>query len=402
MAKSLFRCIFAALAACLLFSCSGTEKETMPTRRVVLMYGAAYSNLSANIAEDINELCSGNIPFVSGSDILLVYAHTTGSNSDYNTPTSPVLFRAFRDMEGKLRRDTISVYPTTDVSSTAEVLNKVLTEVKDRFPARGYGLIFSSHGRGWLPVNYSEPSYVLSSVPGENKDFPPTKWLGIEAANGSGIDIRDLADAIPMKLDFCIMDACLMGCVEVAYELREKCSVFISSPTEILTNGFIYTTMAAHLMGLQDPELQSVCREYYEFYAAQSGSYRSATVVMVDCTRLEVLASVCSQLISAHRTELDNINRNSVQRYFYSSSDLHWFYDLRDILAKAGASDSELSTLDRALAVCVPYYAATDYFFDLKLENVCGLSMYLPYQKKDDLNNYYKTLSWNKATGLIQ
>ena len=55
----------------------------------------------------------------------------------------------------------------------------------------------------------------------------------------SGIEIADLPGAIPMHLDFIIMDACLMGCVEVAYELRDKCDILIFSPTEILSSGIL-------------------------------------------------------------------------------------------------------------------------------------------------------------------
>ena len=92
--------------------------------------------------------------------------------------------------------------------------------------------------------------------------------------------------------------------------------------------------------------------------------------------------------------------RNKVQAYFYN--ELHWFYDLRDIFAQAGASLTELAQLDAALDECVLYKDATPTFFGLKLLRVCGLSSYIPMPERESLNDYYKTLSWNKATGLIQ
>jgi hypothetical protein len=66
------------------------------------------------------------------------------------------------------------------------------------------------------------------------------------------------------------------------------------------------------------------------------------------------------------------------------------------------ATPAELARLDAALDGCVLYAGATPKFFDLSLDRVCGLSVYLPYADKDKLNTYYKTLSWNKATGLIR
>ena len=408
MMKTLTRFALAVLAAVLLFACTRPESETAPNRRVVLMYAAAYSNLSPSIAEDIRELCGGAIPAVGSGDVLLVYSHHTKYGRDYSTPTNPVLFRAYIDMDGKQRRDTITVYPETDVSSSAEVFHKVLCEVQDLFPAQSYGLVFSSHARGWLPVDYEEPSssyfnfFAPRRFPGlrVSENLLETKWLGIENAEGSGIDIRDLADAIPMKLDFFLLDACLMGCVEVAYELREKCNYVAFSPTEILSNGFMYDSMASRLLNVQSPDLKQICQDYYEYYNSLTGNYRSATITLVNCRKTAALAEACASIISAHRDGLAAADRNNVQAYFYN--ELHWFYDLRDLLEKAGATPEELARLDSALSECVVYAAATPTFFNLKLDNVCGLSMYFPYPEKKELNNYYKTLSWNKATGLIQ
>lgn len=392
------RILSACVAALLLLACSGTEPDWLAKRRVVLMYAAAYSNLSGTISEDVKELCAGELPGKCGEDVLLVYAHHTKRYGDYKTPTNPVLYRVYKDLRGNEVHDTLTVYPDTDISSSAEVLHKVLSEVKETFPARSYGLVFSSHARGWLPVNYSEPEPSLFSLR-PKKYYPLTKWLGIENVDGSGIDIRDLASAIPMKLDFFIMDACLMGCAEVAYELRDKCNYIVFSPTEILADGFVYTTMGSRLLNVKEPDLKQVCQDYYDFYAAQSGYYASATITMVDCSKMEDLAVVCRDLVQAHREEMASMERQSVQPYFYN--ELHWFYDLRDVFACAGATEEELARLDAALAAALPYAAATDHFFDLKLERVCGISMYYPYPDKDELNAYYKTLAWNRAVGLL-
>ena len=121
---------------------------------------------------------------------------------------------------------------------------------------------------------------------------------------------------------------------------------------------------------------------------------------LVDCKQLGQLADAFRDIASHHREGLENTDRNSVQAYFYN--DYHWFYDLRDLLEKAGATADEMRRLDATLDACVIYKAATEKFFDLKLENVCGLSVYFPFPGAEELNNYYKTLAWNEATGLIQ
>jgi hypothetical protein len=61
------------------------------------------------------------------------------------------------------------------------------------------------------------------------------------------MELADFANAIPYKLDFIIFDACFMGSVEVCYELKDKAEYIVASPTEILSPGFVYSSMMQHL-----------------------------------------------------------------------------------------------------------------------------------------------------------
>ena len=390
MRKSIAIILLAALA---LASCKKDKPAAPPLHRVVIMYAAAYSNLSAAIVSDINDMCGGMLPTLSSGDVFLVYSHTRPTTTDSNV--QPVLFRAWRDRNGIACRDTLKKYPVTDVSSSPEVMNKVLNEIKEMYPAPHYGLMISSHGQGWLPVGYEEAkdSYSPFSV--------ETKEICIENVTGSGIDVNVLPDVLPMKMDFILMDSCLMGCVEVAYELREKCGMLLFSPAEILSDGMVYTTMAQLVTNVANPGLKTVAKQYFDHYNAQSGAYKSATITLVDCTKLEPLAEVCKKLTTKYREEISKVSRDLVQGYFYNSH-THWYYDLRDIYAQAGVTKKELEELDAALGKTIFYTACTEKFFDLHLDRVCGLSMYLPFEDHEKLNAFYKTLAWNQAIGMIQ
>ena len=231
-------CLFLAIS--LTTSCDWFKEKDLPAQRVFIMYAAAYSNLSESIKEDIEELAAGTLPVKRSGDIVMVYAHQAAPGNNVRVATESALYRIYKDKKGNTVRDTVQIYPSDVVSGSAETLHSVLSKVQELYPAPSYGLLFSSHAKGWLPVNYKETEISLFSVPsGPAKEYPLTKEIGIENAEGSGIDIRDFVDAIPMKLDYCIMDACLMGCVEVAYELKDKCNYLLVSPTEILSNGLI-------------------------------------------------------------------------------------------------------------------------------------------------------------------
>ena len=262
-------------------------------------------------------------------------------------------------------------------------------------------MLFSSHGTGWLP---SKKSLASTS------NVSPSS-LGVDdvAPNDTyDMDIEDFASALPCKLDYLILDACLMGGVETAYALRDKCHYLISAQTETMADPGLcdYTKLVSRLFVAGEPELESVCADSYECYSAKSGLNKSLTISLVDCTKMEKLASVCSGIFSDYRIRIASVEPSDVQAYYHtyftSSARNHYYYDFEDILSKSGVSESDMSEVRAALDECVLYKAATPYFLDRKIDVHSGLSMYLPANGTADLNEFYKTLSWNKATHLVE
>ena len=404
---------------------SGTTEATRNVgecyKNVFLLYSAGYNNLSTDFDEDVDDLLSNYIPS-SRREAILIFSHRTKSDSDYTTKTSPVLFRALCDAEGKVTCDTLLVMEPGAPSVSKEALNEVLTYVKDRFPSEHYGLMFSSHSSGWLPPKYKFSNPWNIARHGESTDtdgadphsprqdgLPAVRSIGSEWAKPEGdreMDIRDFAAAIPMYLDYIIFDTCLMGGVEVAYELRNKCGEIVFSPAEILAEGMDYTTLISYLINDSGRDLAGFAQNYYNFYndPHRSYSYRSGTITLIDCTLMDQLAQTCKDIFSAHREEISALHTktNSVQRY-YTMSSHKCFYDLEDIVSHCNASAEELSALRSALDRCIPYCAATDYILgSIGVDTYSGLSMYLPLPSEPNLNSYYMTLEWNKATGLVE
>lgn len=372
----------------------------MPSRRVMVMISAGYNSLSGYLSEDLRDLESGYIPEGTyySSDVLLVLARLPKSAGDYATPSAPVLYRLWANRSGEVQRDTIQVWSGNTQLCTKETIREALVTVQKKFSAQSYGVVFSSHASGWLPPGYySNPSKFeassgsLWSLRSIGEDRTPS--------GGTEMDLNDFADAIPMHLDYCLIDACLSGCVEVAHALKGKADIVGFSPTEVLADGFDYKNITTYLFAKPSNPVE-VCREYFEYYNAQSGSNRSATITAVDTRKMGTLEAVCKELFQAYRLTLNTLYGDDVQGYF--RYDRHFFYDLKDILVQAGISEQEEARLDAALAQCIVYQAATDYFLSIPLQRVCGLSMYLPSMGSTYLNNYYKeNISWNQATELV-
>lgn len=398
---------------------SGTYRN-----KVFIVYSMGYNNLSYDLNEDINELLEGDIPsFRQDDDAIIVLNHSTLNNgSNYKVKTSPALYHAYKMNDGTVKRDTIKVFPEGSVAATKEMMSEVLNIVKEKFPAHHYGMLVSSHATGWTPKMYcySPPDKNSSGIwRAREKEFTPpdkytddrpfTKSIGAHfhgsSANMDEIELPDFAEAIPFHLDFLVFDCCLMGGIEVAYELRNKCDKICFSQTEILAGGMDYTTMISHIFGQEEVNMNGIAYDYYIKYALQESEInRSATISVVDCRKLEPVAEIVRRNRDAIATMAGSYTRNRVQKYFRSSYSVNhgMFFDLEDILVKAAVSDSELEALKYALEDCVICKYATDAFMiSLRIDRHSGFSMYLPDADRGILNDYYTTLEWNKATGLI-
>lgn len=396
-----------------------TSKET---RDVFILWSLGFNNLSRYLEEDLNDITSNWLPESKRTDdIVLAFCHNTAGS--YSIQTNPVLVRLYRDITGAAQRDTILTLPKETVSASAETMNEILTYIQKNYPAASYGMLVSSHGTGWAPEGYcSDPSYfegkkilkrMARQVPvpyreiSQDDGMPLTKSIGcqnISSKQAYEMDITDMADAIPMKMDYIIFDACFMGGIEVAYELKDICGKVIFSQTEILADGMDYTTMLSYLLDNDDADLIGFCTNYFNHYDNQDGVYRSATISLIDCSRLEPLAQLCSSYFDSHRTEIAELEQQKVQKYFRDSMKGHTlFFDLESIFKCSGASESQMQSLSDALDQCVLYKAATPEFMSsFNIETHSGFSMYLPYKDKTYLNNFYKSLEWNMATSLVK
>lgn len=381
------RSLFCALAMALtLFSCKKAEVEeviVVKRPKTVLLYMVANNNLSHDAENSISRLQNGYIPAEEGN--LLVYKHCAGMD--------PVLLHIKKGEEGTVVADTAYRFPPR-VSATKSALTQALNVTQALFPADSYGLILWSHGTGWIPPLASFSSAAQEQISGSG----PERTFGLDGK--VELEIRDLAQAIPYKLSFMLMDACFMGGIETAYEVKDSVDYYIGSPAEILTESFPYHKIMQHIFK-STPDYAAVCKEYYDYYNAKSGAERSATVALMDCSKLAEVAEVAKRVFDQYGERIASLDLSLLQPYFRGSNS-KYFYDLKDLvdaIADASLSAEFAVALERA----VPYKAATPYFIELPIRRFCGVSTYVPGNPADTkLADYYKQYKWNQATGMIK
>lgn len=423
--------IWAALASLLMLSavaCDKTfddmpgNKGTTPVRdvtpekaQVMILYSAGFNSLCAALEDDVNDIKSGYLPLVgSMSKAVLVYSRRLSETGRYTDRTPSYLIRLSVDGWGKVISDTLKTWPETDEAVSASTMTDVLETVKGLYPYASYGMVFSSHGSGWLPSGYYSTGKITAGTaglqavpyidPNSDGSMPRVKSIGIDnitSRNTYEMEIETFAQALPMKFDYIIIDACLMGCIEVAYALKDKCDKLVFSQAEVLEDGLCdYTTLTQRVLRPAVPDLYNLCEDSYRHYKNQDDPiYRSLTISMIDCTRLDGLAESCRSLFSKYRNQISLVNAANVQGYFRARK--HWFYDLTDILRQSGVPEADMTDYNKAMSDCVLYNAATDTFINFDIRTHCGLSMYLPADGNSELDEFYKTLSWNKASGLV-
>lgn len=383
------------------------DTSEVETGQVFIFYAPASSNLAPFISRNITSITKSGLPHGSSRKTVLTFAHMDSGEAH--------LLKISADEFGNPVSDTLLTVEAGRSASDPEIVSRVLGKVVEEYPESSniYTLIMSSHGTGWLPrgatADFGNDVIVW--------DSPRKKSFGSEKINGVfwDISIQDLAAAIPMKLESLIFDACLMGGIEVAYELREKVGKLCVSAAEVPGNGFIYSEFASDLLAdAATPEYFS--KVFFEHYkvAQETGtpsedSYYGATVTVVDCSKLAPLADVCTTLFEKYRTAIAALNPAEVQRYhrIHSSVDYYRdFFDLEDILLKAGINAEEKASLEAALEGCITYKDATSSFMKnfggFDIDCYSGLSMYLPNKGNATLDEFYKTLAWNKATKLVE
>lgn len=405
--------LFATVAVLLAFL-TGCEKHELgyhltdkSTESIsVIVYAEAFNNLSSDIKLNIETAFSGSIPQYGSKKHLLVYSRCALSDTD-PTPVNGYLLDAYRNQTGALQTDTLLTVPSQESSVDPAVIRRVLQKVVQAAPADHYGLIMSSHGSGWLPKNYvTDGDDALDyHVLAPSKSFGSEGYIKNGPKTPEEIEISDLAGAIPMHLDWIVFDACFMGCVEVFYQLRNVADYIAAAPTEILSTGFDYTTLSPYLLA-DGGSVVKFSDAYYQRYLndPRGSIYRSATITVADCSMLENLAETCNTLFRKYRAQIAALgDKSGIQTYFRDPSTIRYcyFYDLADILKHTGADASDMEALNRALDRCISYKAATEKFLDLKINTYSGMSMFLPSTGTTKLKEYYKSLDWNVATGLV-
>jgi hypothetical protein len=272
-------------------------------------------------------------------------------------------------------------------SASPEVFARVLKDVIALYPADSYGLIVFSHASGWLPdASLSSPRSMTRSLVQDGTD-----WMSL----------TDFAAAIPdRQFEFVIFEACFMGGIEVAYELRNKTEYIVASSAEMLSPGFqgAYESSVNELYK-EKANLQAFTKNTFDAINARTGEWRSATFSIIKTDGLEEL----SDWIRANIAFDQEVDINDIQhfdRYSY-----HLFFDFEDYFSHVLKDDGTQNKLTQLVNNCIVYKASTPEFMPNSLGfgivKHSGLTTYIRQNEYPYLNSRYEELAWFKNIYVI-
>ncbi len=426
---------------------SGVTRPAL-AQNTILIYINADNNLDGFAVSDLHEIEKGfstNFASNSLSNNVLVYVDRANGAS----PSYAYMLEVGYDADpNKIDSRVVRVFGEKD-SSAASSLEQVLGYSLENYPAENYGLILWSHGTGWLSSGYAETStrsykggydkrshYYKAGHYKRSQDKAgyTTKTFGLDYDSGfSEMPLLDLARAISNalghnrvdKLDYIIFDACYMGDVEVAFQLRNYSDYILSSQTEIMVEGLPYDKVIPHLLEVEknnrdgaqesgvETKLKAVIDDFEAFYSNQSIPFkRTAQMSLLKSSHLENLSASFKNFLEENRSIVTNdFALSYVENPTLVDGYLDVKYDLKDFVqemsgnptinAISNASNVSVNKFIDSFDGVVIYHKKSDKILASKsTENLFGLNVYIPESSKTNLNEYYKSLDWYEKSGL--
>ncbi|MDR0565414.1 MAG: hypothetical protein LBG47_00005 [Prevotellaceae bacterium] len=375
-----------AFALALLPTCDGQEDEKaepLPLRTVIV-YMVADNNLDHFALKDLNEMEQGWSPALDGN--LIAYV----DRAEGASPAHPVVYKIEHDTTATIASPIKKVYAEHSAVS-GEVMRRVLSDIISDYPAQSYGLALWSHGTAWLPAGVASGG---SKGGGQGGHALRPQSFGKDG--DEAMSMADLSRALPCRFDFIIFDACYMGAVEVAYELRSNADYIIASPTEVLSAGYPYQDIVGRLFDRQ-VDYAGVAHRFFQSYSALEGAMQSASASVVKTAELDSLAASFRRLMgdTAH---LRPVNSGEVQR-FSASSDIPLF-DLGSVVSTISTNAEAREEVNKKILSAVAFKEATEKFLDaFTITDFSGMSIFIPDTLTASYHDFYTTHAWFSASG---
>ena len=368
------------LCSFLLVSCHdepSPDGDGKTVNRTVLVYMAANNSLGSVGYDlmDLEEMKEASLNGDIAGGRLIVYHSATDGSMTLNEVK-----------DGQLLR--LKVYDNSVLSVESSRMSEVIADTKRLAPALDYGLVLWSHGNGWLVDGLTESDPAM----------PVTHSFGEEQRKR--MNVSTLARTIRNEnFSFIYFDCCLMGSVEVLYELKDCARTIVASPTELPVYGMPYDENIKCFFKAE-PDLVKAARNTFE-------SYNTPGVSLVDwCTMAVYDTEAVDNLVEATKAIYSVSDIGFPSGYIpqrYSDEMVCYYYDFADYVNALAQDAALLDRFNSAVDDVVLYHAETPMLFNsVRLEHCSGLATYIMRNHDDNRKNYQATPWYKDVVSLLK
>jgi len=328
----------------------------------ILVYLDGDNNLEGAGVDDINEMetvgSSADVNVIVQFDRIDGYDSSNGDWEDCRRA------KIVQDIDSSIMSSFDLSLPTcegigeVDMGNT-NTLSDFINWGISNYPADKYMVVLWNHGGGWRKRRQKDG--IFKSVCWDDTD-------------GGVLHTKNVREALEKTphLDIIGFDACLMGMVEVAYEMKNYADVFVGSEELEPWDGWSYDTFLADLIA--EPTMTpaalgtSIVTRYGESYGGQE------TQSAIDLSKITTLANALSDFASAAIS-----NTNTFKDITEARLNAGWFAEtaFRDIYGFASElSGSDIATEADAVATALQDAVIANHSHSSLKGN--GLSIYFP------------------------
>jgi hypothetical protein len=312
-----------------------------------LVYLDADNNLEPDGLDDFIEMASVG----SSKDIhIVVQMDRGGYSSAYGGWKNTRRFMIQKN-------NTPSVTPVQDMGELNMGDPAVLQDFVEwgitHYPAQRYALVLWNHGGGWRErmdlvtqrvsnmrgsrAQYTESDALKAVCWDETSGDDPLYMYELKQALTGAKASVDARTGTSTKLDLVGFDACLMGMIEVAYELRDLTGYMVGSEDTEPGAGWPYNTILTQLSSspsMSPSDLAGmIVQKYYSSYPASSATTQSA----LDLSKLSALVTAIDDFTGKANTEWANLKtaRASAKQFHpIAGYNSFWGVDIVDLFGK--------------------------------------------------------------------
>ncbi|MGB9642853.1 MAG: clostripain-related cysteine peptidase [Candidatus Ratteibacteria bacterium] len=306
-----------------------TAYATCQAKWTVMIYLDGDNNLEKYAINDFLEISS--VGSTSEVNFVVQFDRIASYDTRYGNWTNTQRFRISKDMEPTIDNaisdwgDGFGGRETN--SGDPETLSSFIRWAKQNYSAEHYALILWDHGDGWKTLNdvaeniqlqLKQPELshqekislekTLKELKRKIHSRRYQKSMCFDYTSSDELTLKEIRQALSSEncnVDIIGFDACLMGMVEIAYEVRNFAAYMVSSEETIMVTGFPYDSIAQDIVNNPAITPEEFARRIVQHYTDFYGHYTTETLAAINLSLMsqiyEAINSLCTSAI-----ELDN------------------------------------------------------------------------------------------------